>query len=464
MEDTSHKRRRNVATTTPPEDHDSVVSKKARITSSPSSPSPFAGREKVLKSNILYFVFRLFNYRDRARLASVCKHWRHLSDLPYFWRSLDLRAHSLDSDSITALSSRCSQLQTLKFRGGAFARSIPQLQARNLQSLAGDCCSQLSDATLSMLVARHENLESLQLGSDCERLTSESLKVVALCCPKLRRLSVSGMREIDGDSIRQLSQHCPSLHEIGFLESSNIDERAFAGCSSLRFLSVAGCRCVTWISAAVCWSKLPNLIGLDVSRTEITPSALTHLLAAPKLKALVALQCPLLEDDDTFKPSKSSKPVLLTRFTDLNRGLDSLLEHGELVDWAEWMLSHALLKMAESNSPSLASFWLKQGTSMMLRLVGSGKEDVQERAATALATFVVVDDENATVDSARAESVMNGGGIALLLELAKSSREGVQCEAAKVFVGLIMLCLIGGVSMKVEITIVGFCRRLRIYR
>jgi hypothetical protein len=345
-------------------------------------------------------------------------------------------------------------LQTLKFRGGAFARSIPQLQAKNLQSLSGDCCSQLSDATLSMLVARHENLESLQLGSDCERLTSESLKVVALCCPKLRRLSVSGMREIDGDSIRQLSQHCPSLNELGFLESSNIDERAFGGCSSLRFLSVAGCRCVTWISAAVCWSKLPNLIGLDVSRTEITPSALTHLLAAPKLKALVALQCPLLEDDDTFKPSKSSKPVLLTRFTDLNRGLDSLSEYGELVDWAEWMLSHALLKMAESNAPSLASFWLKQGTSMMLRLVGSGKEDVQERAATALATFVVVDDENATVDSARAESVMNAGGIALLLELAKSSREGVQGEAAKAIANLSVntevakrVALEGGISI-----------------
>ena len=43
-----------------------------------------------------------------------------------------------------------------------------------------------------------------------------------------------------------------------------------------------------------------------------------------------------------------------------------------------------------------------------------------ERAAMALATFVVTYDVNATVDPTRAEAVMHGGGIGLLLDLAKS--------------------------------------------
>ena len=45
---------------------------------------------------------------------------------------------------------------------------------------------------------------------------------------------------------------------------------------------------------------------------------------------------------------------------------------------------------------------------------------------------MVIDDETATVDPARAEAVMHGGGIGFLLDLAKSRREGVQSEAAKV--------------------------------
>jgi hypothetical protein len=87
--------------------------------------------------------------------------------------------------------------------------------------------------------------------------------------------------------------------------------------------------------------------------------------------------------------------------------------------------------MADSNS-GLKSFWLKQGTALMLRLVQSQQEDVQERAATALATFILIDNEIESVDPAKAEAVMHAGGIAHLLRLAKSFQEGVQSEAAKV--------------------------------
>ena len=68
----------------------------------------------------------------------------------------------------------------------------------------------------------------------------------------------------------------------------------------------------------------------------------------------------------------------------------------------------------------------------MLSLMQSSQEDVQERAATSLATFVVIDDENASIDSGRAEAVMQNSGIRLLLNIARSWREGLQSEAAKV--------------------------------
>nr|ACQ55239.1 PHYSCODILLO1 [Physcomitrium patens]AFF18619.1 PHYSCODILLO1B [Physcomitrium patens]AFF18620.1 PHYSCODILLO1A [Physcomitrium patens] len=490
----SNKRRRNVnVAVDDQEQQQAVVYKKARITSSPTSSAAStcgapavpatesgvesdAGRDAhwtSLPDETVLGLFNLLNHRDRASLASVCKGWQVLGSSPSLWNSLDLRSHSLNSEMVSALAGRCSNLEALKFRRGASASSIVGLQAKGLRELSGDCCSQLSDATLSMVVARHANLESLLLGSDCERVTSEALKVIAVCCPKLRRLCVSGVLKVERDAIQALFQHCKGLTELGFLDSHTIDEGAFGGASSLRFLSVAGCRCIVWSTAAHWWSKLPNLAGLDVSRTDITPTALMQVLAGPELRVVCALNCPVLEEgsNPVTLPS-SKKTVVLARFTDVMEGLDALLSpsnwkeeagscarsrcggraraDSEVAKWTEWMLSHAVLKIAECNAPSL----LKQGIAMMLRLVQSAQEDVQERAASALATFVVVDDENATVDSARAEAVMNGGGIALLLGLAKSCREGVQSEAAKAIANLSVntevakrVALEGGISI-----------------
>lgn len=115
---------------------------------------------------------------------------------------------------------------------------------------------------------------------------------------------------------------------------------------------------------------------------------------------------------------------------------DRRIEAGKL--WSGWngffpMLCSQLRKVTYLVQ---IIFWLKQGTEVMLRLLRSKQEDVQEKGATALAPSVVIDDENATVDKARAKAVMKGGGIASLLDLAKSCREGVQAEAAKAIANL----------------------------
>eukprot|EP00249_Psilotum_nudum_P006422 c19748_g2_i1 orf=3-614(-) len=161
-----------------------------------------------LPDDILIAVFSRLNYRDRASLASVCKAWRRLGASPCLWTSLDIRAHSLDSGMASSLSDRCVKLQRLRFRTANAAGVIINLQARELRELIGDGCRDVTDASLVMLAARHAKLESLQLGSDCDRITSEGIKVMALCCPKLSRLRLSGVRDVEADAIQALVKHC----------------------------------------------------------------------------------------------------------------------------------------------------------------------------------------------------------------------------------------------------------------
>ncbi|KAJ7541588.1 hypothetical protein O6H91_10G066300 [Diphasiastrum complanatum] len=415
-----------------------------------------------LPDDTLVGLFSLLNYRDRASVASVCRTWHCLAYSSSLWNSLDLRAHSLDWDMASSLAGRCAKLQRLKFRGAAAANAIVSLKTRELKDLSGDGCRDLTDAALCMLAARHEALDTLQLGPDCEKITSEAIKMVAICCSNLRCLRLSGLRDVDSEAILALLKHCPNLTELGLIDCGVVDEIALSTATSLRFLSVAGSRIILWSSAAYLWSKTLNLVALDVSRTEITPNDVTCLLTSSKLRILCALNCPILEDASDSVVYHCKDKVLLARFTDLIKGMTAISSWSyqgpgsngtflewrggkigqqenismDLAGWTEWVLSHGLLRIAETNTPGLDSFWLKQGTAVMLSLIKSKQEDVQERGATALATFVVVDDENATVDPARAETVMHGGGIHLLLHLAKSCREGVQSEAAKAIANL----------------------------
>ncbi|XP_043715722.1 protein ARABIDILLO 1-like [Telopea speciosissima] len=405
-------------------------------------------------------LFSCLNYRDRASLASTCRTWRALGSSACLWNSLDLRAHKCDATTATSMASRCVKLQKLRFRGAEAANAIINLQARGLREISGDFCRDISDATLSVMAARHEALESLQLGPDfCDRISSDAIKVVALCCLKLKRLRLSGIRDIDGDAINALAKNCGQLTEIGFMDCVNVDEVALGNLVTVRFLSVAGTRNIKWSSASQIWSKLPNLIGLDVCRTDISSSAVSRLLSSSQsLKVLCALNCTLLEEGGNYMAYNHKGKLLLALFNDIFKAVASLFADitnndrsvfsdwrnlkigdkslNELMTWLEWILSHSLLRIAECNPQGLDSFWLRQGAALLLNLIQSSQEDVQERAATGLATFVVIDDENATVHCGRAEAVMRDGGIRLLLDLAKSYREGLQSESAKAIANL----------------------------
>ncbi|RDX83459.1 Protein ARABIDILLO 1, partial [Mucuna pruriens] len=415
---------------------------------------------KCLPDDTVIQLLSCLSYRDRASLSSTCRQWRSLGSSPCLWTSLDLRSHRFDAGMASSLAPKCVHLQKLRFRGAESADAIIHLRARNLRELSGDYCRKISDATLSVIVARHELLESLQLGPDfCERISSDAIKAIAHCCPNLNKLRLSGIRDVNADAINALAKHCSKLTDIGFIDCLKVDEVALGNVLSVRFLSVAGTSSMKWGVVSHLWHKLPNLIGLDVSRTDIGPSAVFRMISlSQNLRVLIALNCPILEEDTSFSASKYKNKLLISLRTDIFKGLASLFFDGtkrgknvfldwrtsknkgkdliEIIPWLEWMLSHTLLRSAESPQQGLDNFWVEQGGALLLSLMQSSQEDVQERAATGLATFVVIDDENASIDCGRAEAVMRDGGIRLLLGLAKSWREGLQSEAAKAIANL----------------------------
>ncbi|CAK9185832.1 unnamed protein product, partial [Ilex paraguariensis] len=129
----------------------------------------------------------------------------------------------------------------LRFRGAESADAIIHLQARGLREISGDYCRKITDATLSVIAARHEALESLQLGPDfCERISSDAIKAIAICCPKLQKLRLSGIRDVDGDAINALAKHCPNMADIGFIDCLNIDETALEVLYQFAFSQLQG--------------------------------------------------------------------------------------------------------------------------------------------------------------------------------------------------------------------------------
>ncbi|KAL1543335.1 Protein ARABIDILLO 1 [Salvia divinorum] len=404
-------------------------------------------------------LFSCLNHRDRASLSSTCRTWWAIGKSPCLWKALDLRHHKCDAAAATSLASRCESLHKVRFRGPEAADAIIHLEAKNLREISGDCCRKMSNVVLSVLVARHAALESLIIGPDfCEKISSDAIKAIAICCPKLQKLRLSGIHEVNARAINALSQHCPNLADVGFIDCRRVDETALGNVTSVSFLSVAGTTNIKWNLVSQQWTKLPHLIALDVSRTDIAPVTVTSLFASScSLKVLCALNCPSLEQDTSFATIKYHKgKVLLAIFTDILRGAARLFvdmpkndqnvfldwrntkdrKTNEILNWLEWIISNSLLRVSEINPAGLDYFWLNQGTSLLINFLQSPQEEVQERAAMALATFVVIDEENASIHTGRAEAVIRYGGIRLLLNVACSWQEGLQAEAAKAIANL----------------------------
>ncbi|KAH7863248.1 hypothetical protein Vadar_015272 [Vaccinium darrowii] len=379
-----------------------------------------------LPDDMVIHLFSSLNHRDRANMSSTCRTWRNIGMSPCLWQSLDLRAHKCEATTTSSLASRCENLEKLRFRGDEIIDAIINLRARGLREISGDLCRNITNATLFRIAARHGALEILELGPFCDKISSIAIKAIAICCPNLRKLRLSGIRDVDGVAIDALANHCLRLIEIGLVDCGNIDEVA---------------------------------VGLDVSRTNVTSSVVQMLSSSERLKVLCALHCPALKEGDRSSTNYYPRgKLIIAFFTDIFKELASLLEEittkesnvfsdwrnmkkkdknvDEIMTWVEWILSYSLLRIADTSLQGFDNFWISQGAALSLNLLQSSQEDVQERAATVLATFAIIVNENARVDGGMAKAVMRGGGIRLLLNLARSWREGLQSEATKAITNL----------------------------
>ncbi|CAI0547893.1 unnamed protein product [Linum tenue] len=399
----------------------------------------------TLPDDILIQIFSTLDYRSRASFAATCQSFRRLGSSPCLWGSLDLRFHKFDTTMANSISSRSKHLSKLEFRGVESADAIFHLRAQSLRELSGEFCQGITDATVSAIAARHKLLQSIQFGPlACEKVSSQGIEAIAHCCPNLTRLHLSGVREVTADALNSLASRCVKLEDVAFMDSNDIDEFALGNLASLRFLSVAGAKRLNWGLAFQHWRRLPNLVGLDVSRTDIAFDSSTRsswLSLSDKLQIAIALDCPKLEEQ-----SGTAVNYYLEKMKhNVNKDDDGRMSG--FVDWTERAVSQSLVRMAENNltgTKVVDPFWDRTGATLLLHLLRSSEVDVRERAATAIATFVIVDDDDhpaatSTVDSTRARRIMQSGGVDVLLSFATTSiRQGLQIEALKAIANLCM--------------------------
>ncbi|CAN7095519.1 unnamed protein product [Brassica rapa subsp. narinosa] len=401
-----------------------------------------------LTYDLMLHVFTLLDNRDRASLASTCTTLRSLGASPHLWSSLDLRAHRFDDSAAASLADRCADLEKVRFDDLDSAAALVNLKAKKLREITGESCENLTDATLAMIIARHEALESLDLGRGFgERITSQAIKIIAICCPKLKKLRISRMVDVSAEAILSLAEHCPLLSDVGFLDCLNINEEALGKVVSLRYLSVTRTLNMDWRAAAESWGTLPNLTGLDVSRTGVNHETVSRLLTTSKsLKVVCALNCPVLEHDADFNPGRFEGKLLIAKFNNTLNGIaplffednssSEMMPEDDTRRWLEGNLSRTLLSLTESNLLGLNGFWQKDGAKLFLRLMQSSQEEVQERATRGLASFIHLSDDSDSIYRERADSVVRDGGIPILFKLTESWKESFQAEAAKAIANL----------------------------
>ncbi|XP_047326292.1 protein ARABIDILLO 2-like [Impatiens glandulifera] len=394
-----------------------------------------------LPYNTIINLFSMLTYRDRASLSSVCRRWRSLGASPCLWQSLDLRSHKLDISTANSLSNRCGSLQKLWFEGIESEEVIISLKANNLVELNTNFSDYNYafnvDVTLSIIVARHEMLETIQLGPQWGRhINCDGIKAIGLCCPNLKKLWLYSVNYIRSEAIHTLASNCQRLINVAFMDCSGLDFEALTNIVSVRFLSLAGSDKLESDEVIEQLIKFPNLIALDVSRTKINSRGISKLLSCSlTLKVLCAIKCQALENDTNFNPNNVMGIELITMLTrvPVPMSLSPALNHEDnVMAWIEQVLSHSIIQIIESTLSQVGFFWDNQGAHLVTYLLKSSQEDVQERAIRVLAKFLIIDEEEKSLYIGRSNAIVDGGGIKFLLNLGKSSNENVQIDVAKV--------------------------------
>ncbi|KAL0278974.1 UNVERIFIED_CONTAM: hypothetical protein PYX00_000632 [Menopon gallinae] len=270
-------------------------------------PPPLENQTHVscLYPEILALIFSYLGVRDKGRVAQVCVAWRDASYMKSVWRGVEAKLHlrrsnpslfsSLVRRGIRRVQSGCYNVTDCGL-SHAFVNTLPSLTELDLS-----LCKQVTDTSLGKIAQYLKNLEVLELGGccnvtntglnpdfgngnvaleylglqDCQRLSDEALRHVAIGLTGLKSINLS---------------FCVSITDVGL--------KYLAKMSSLRELNLRACDNITDIGMAFLAERGSRITSLDVSFCDkIGDHALLHVSQGLfNLKSLSLNACNISDD------------------------------------------------------------------------------------------------------------------------------------------------------------------------
>ena len=313
---------------------------------------------------------------------------------------------SITDITIKYIAICCPKLKTLRIDGcpkitgsmlgliGQGCKELTSLQLKNMTDLT-------DGAVLSLLLPNFYNFDQYTLVSDvvlenCVGITDVSVKYVAMSCPKLKTLRMSGCPKITGSSLVLIGAVCKELTTlqlnnmmaltdaavVAFLKSNGllITSISLAGCSKitdaaviaiaenlarLEALNIAGVGSITDLAIEQLWLKSSRLKSLNVSHNEkITDKAMcrmpTHICYQLRLLSVEGNWGITDESMKRIFRSSSSLTVLNVSYTEVSD--DAMMEllgrcaNIEVLDitYAEDISDYSMVKIV-GMSPELRS-------------------------------------------------------------------------------------------------------------
>ncbi|KAL3908875.1 MAG: hypothetical protein SGPRY_009628, partial [Prymnesium sp.] len=250
---------------------------------------------RMLKA-LLAGALQWLSARDLGAISAVCKEFAAASTVPFFWAWLDLTPvakPALFFDSRLLESSRFSAVVslTIQFCPTLLDEHLELLPQWNLRHLSLDACHSLTDEGIKAATKRcGKKLQSISLYWNSNFTMSAAL-AISIRCPNIRSISLSGCGHINSEGLLAIASRCSKLHYLNLTRLLMIDDVALSAvaqslvllglnCPRLRKLNLSWCKKIgdetVCAVARGCQLQLISLHG-NLNVTEASRKALvTH--------------------------------------------------------------------------------------------------------------------------------------------------------------------------------------------
>ncbi|XP_036616541.1 dynein regulatory complex subunit 6 [Trichosurus vulpecula] len=228
-------------------------------------------------------------FRD---IACSCTGIKHLviNDMP-----------TLTDSCIKVLVERCKNITSVVFIGSPHLSdtAFKYLTDCSLSKVRVEGNNRITDLTFKLLDKCYEDLRHIYM-TDCERITDVSLKSIANL-KNLVVLNLANCIRIGDAGLRSflVGPSSSKLRELNLTNCTQISDLALAQmgerCRSLTYLNLHNCTQLTDCGIEFI-TRLPKLISIDLSATDITDEALTSLSSHKRLKELTVSECEFITD------------------------------------------------------------------------------------------------------------------------------------------------------------------------